>query len=156
MYYSEKWLVRLCLRRFVMPLIIFVRFVLFVFLACILSKEYSYLANGYADDSIVAIWSLFVGACVFIVAWVIDAFRSQPIGTGPLFWGVATWSCLPIILNGVSLLMTWVGLDTIGHYIFAFRYYCTIFSLPVLIGLYRFIHKAGVAETSSRSVPYEG
>lgn len=96
-------------------------------IGCLISVPYTFLANGNLDNFMLTAWLAPVGSVLVLLAYIVgkamskDRHRRQFVGSW-LFWIVATYFCLPIILNGVSLLLKLMGYNTVGHYVFACRY----------------------------------
>lgn len=123
-----------------------------------ISLTYCWLAGGEGRDSIVAELLLAWGPVVLfalIVIWFISHFsfekmtsvymRRPPYRTvdgvrkrmlrywtgGPMFWYVFVWLTAPIMLNGLSMLISAIGFETVSGYVFEYRYY-SLPAVPIL------------------------
>lgn len=111
---------------------------------CIISVPYTYLANGTTDNFMLTAWIAPVGALVLFIVHTVERamswckpYRARMLG-GWFFWGLMTYFCLPIFLNGVSLLLNSMGFGTVGHYVFEFRY-AAFLGVPVALVIFGLI-----------------
>lgn len=111
---------------------------------CVLSIPYTYIANGNMDNFMLTAWIAPVGALVLFITHAVGratsrcrSFLARKSG-GWFFWSVVTWFCLPIVLNGVSLLLRKLGLYSTSHYVFEYRYF-SIVAVPFFLIIYGMI-----------------
>lgn len=122
-----------------MPIIAqFILALAYLLVGCVLSVPYTYLANGSMDNFMLTAGIAPIGAFVLFIAHTVERamsrrepYRTRMLG-GWFFWGLVTYFCLPIFLNGASLLLNSMGLSTVGHYVFEFRY-ATFLGVPIAL-----------------------
>ena len=112
-------------------LTLLVLLVAYCLIGCVFSAPYTFLAGG--DN-----YNFFLGiAFMPIILFFLFVFwktmrRGQHKWGKSTFWILVTYFCLPIILNGSSLLLKKVGYETIGDYVFAGRYF-SLWAIPTFL-----------------------
>ena len=112
---------------------------IYLVIGFILSVPYTYLAGGNSDNLLMTAYITPVAALFLFIA---NAMRGigqrdgkRPKWGGGVFWVLVAYFCLPILLNGASLLLKKGGQEQVGHYIFEGRYF-SLLAVPVLLILY--------------------
>ncbi|MDO8590332.1 MAG: hypothetical protein Q7R69_03635 [bacterium] len=95
---------------------------------------YTYLAGGGTRH----LWLTSVGlliASAILYALYHLAYKLRWI-VGGAFWMFLVYCTLPIFVNGISIVFKWVGLVTVGSFIFEYRYASLLVPpLAIVIGL---------------------
>lgn len=112
----------------------------YLLLGCIVSIPYTFLSKGGFE---VFVRMLVFGPIIALSLFVLYGMRRGVSSRGKklwkggtsVFWGATVWFCSPIILNGVSLLLKWMGAKMISGVIFKARFWI-LWGLPALIVLY--------------------
>ncbi len=104
---------------------------LWFLVGCILATPYTWLANGGFTNFFLTVCIAPFGALVLYFTYMSQLSKW---GNG-FFWEVAAYVCLPVIMNGASLLVKRLGYETIASYIFGWRYFSLVV-VPLLIVAY--------------------
>jgi hypothetical protein len=106
----------------------------------IISAPYTYLANGGFENYILTQVIAPVAALFLVVVHMIERGQLQRKSRwtrmlgGWFFWVFVTYFCLPIIMNGASLLLWSMGFAKVGYRVFEFRY-AAILLVPALLAV---------------------
>ncbi len=121
-----------------MPIIEVLLALCYILIGCILSVPYNYLAGGGMNSFMLSAVIAPVGAVVLFIAHTVERVMARNehsqarLRGGWFFWGVVTYLCLPIIFNGVSLLLNSMGFGKVGYYVHEFRY-AALLLVPLLL-----------------------
>lgn len=103
---------------------------LYFVIGAAIAVPYTLLAGGDLEAYVMTVLVSPIAVFIMLLGWCmrpIGRDRSKTLGAGDcLFLAFVGYLSLPIILNGVSLLLGWAGYETAAHIVFAVRY-------PVLI-----------------------
>jgi hypothetical protein len=97
-----------------------------------------YLSNGEDPVSFaMTAWFAPVMVCFIVMIYTFRGVGrrdgSRPKWGGWFFWVVVVYFCLPIILNGSSILLKLVGYDMVSHYLFENRFRSLFAVLALLL-----------------------
>ena len=105
---------------------------------CVIAVPYTFLVNGSFDNFFATAWFAPVAVPSLFIAYAMRGVgrrdRSRLKWGDWFFWVVVSYFCLPIILNGVSLLMGWMGYEVISHYAFEGRF-VSLLVVPMLMAM---------------------
>ncbi len=103
--------------------------ILWILAGCIIIIPYAFLANGHLH------YLPMVGCLVLIATLIIFSrlcCQDGLVDDAELYLWLL-YFCSPILLNGVSLLLAWVGYEVIGNYIFGLRFIIGLLGAPTLL-----------------------
>ncbi len=103
----------------------------YVLIGCIFSAPYTFLAGGNSFNFFLGTAFMPMIFLFLLVFWKVMR-RGQHKWGRSAFWIIVTYFCLPIILNGSSILLKSVGYKTISHYVFAGRY-VSLWAIPTFL-----------------------
>jgi hypothetical protein len=89
----------------------------------ILTIFYGFLSGGIPGE-ILGTYSMFVSPAIvlFLVFLFVGWREEEAPWMGKTFWLFLTWAFLPVILNGASIVLKWVGARGVGEIIFKARF----------------------------------
>lgn len=109
---------------------------LYLIAGVVLAVPYAFAAGGANADALVGL-AFFAPAAAFclLVCWCLHRVgrneKDWLYFSWVVFWGALLYVNLPILLNGSSLLLDYVGYGTSAHYVFLLRYW-SLFLVPAL------------------------
>lgn len=110
--------------------------VLYLIVGAVLSVPYNFLAGGNVESfTYTTVFAPIAAFFLLIVYMTRGAGRrdfKQPKWGGGFFWVLVAYFCLPILLNGASLLLKWAGYKIAGRYIFENRY-SSLLAVPMIL-----------------------
>ena len=112
-------------------LTLLVLLVVYCLIGCIFSAPYTFFAGGDNYNFFLGIVFMPMILLFLFVPWKITR-RRQHKWDKSTFWILVTYFCLPIILNGVSILLKSIGYETVSYYVFAGRYF-SLWAIPVFL-----------------------
>jgi len=135
-----------------MPITMQVLLALLWFLAgCVIAIPYTYLVNGSFDSFFMTAWIAPAVALFLFFAYIMRGDGKRPKWGGSTFWMLVAYFCIPILLNGASLLLKWAGYEAVGHFVFRIRY-LGLFIAPIYMVIYNL--GAGIVEMIKRLIKH--
>jgi len=112
-------------------------FVVYILAGCILSIPYTLLANGNLENLLITSWIAPAAAFFLFIVYQLRGIGRKdgklPRWGGAFFWIMAAYFCLPIIFNGISILLRWSGYSVLGDIVFSTRYLSLLVLLIALL-----------------------
>ena len=113
--------------------------VLWFLIGCVIAIPYTFLANGNFDDFFITAWIAPAATVLMFISYTLRHVGRRDTKElkwgGWFFWALMTYLCLPIILNGASLLLKWMGYGAASHYAFEGRF-VGLAVIPVAVAIY--------------------
>lgn len=118
-----------------MPLILAIFWVL---AGCFISAIYTFLASGTLDHFFITALLAPPIAFFLVIAWGVSGFRLPRRGEKQLLefrlcLSINVFFCLPIILNGASIVSSILGYETTAKYLFNLRYLSLLATLLLFV-----------------------
>ncbi|MFA5386275.1 MAG: hypothetical protein WC297_01170 [Candidatus Paceibacterota bacterium] len=152
-------------------IIIFLVSVLYVVVGFMIATPYIYLAgNGNIDNMLLATVVSPAISIILFCLYALCRFCKKDISdpdsdtdtsriariSRKIFWTLFSYCLLPIFMNGISIVLKWIGVTTVGNFIFKYRYISlSAIPLTIIIGLiiYWSIKDAWHKRFSSNATP---
>jgi hypothetical protein len=93
--------------------------IIWIIVGIILAVPYVWLAGGYSDPAVII---TFFGPGVCLLLFFLYHISKVLKEIKPFFWFLLVYSFLPVLLNGVSMLLKWMGVRGAADFIFNHRY----------------------------------
>jgi len=131
-----------------------------MFIGCVIAAPYAYLSGGSDNNFILIVLLSPAVSLILLIAYGVRKIsysdnKKSSFGT-TMFWLLVVYFCLPIILNGASLLLKTAGYESISQNVFNCRYF-SLLVLPTLLLLYIIIAEGvgGIWQRLSKILPPE-
>lgn len=101
-------------------------------LGCVIAIPYTFLANGTFEHFFITAW--IIPACALVLTFYLILPTNTLGGKRSFwltFWALTFYFCLPIIMNGTSLLLKHMGHEAAGQTVFDLRYISCLIPITV-------------------------
>jgi len=116
----------------------FLMWTLYFVVGLVMAVPYTYLAGWDANNLVLTAFALPITAVILYALYTACKMKRYdiPWWIHRVFYGLLGYCLLPIFANGISIVLKWAGLATVGGFVFEYRY-ASLVVVPIvsIIGL---------------------